>query len=171
MGYVYVARNKSILGLVKIGFTDQTPEKRIPDLNNHTGVPGKYEVVYRCQVNNAKHLEGLTHSALGPQRDSKDREFFRVTAAHARRIIRATASRVGIAILAEVSDPRLDVEDRAAIREKIGLLETERDHLSALPRSWNPFLKGRMVVVNGRRQALTDQIAKLRGMLDELEDP
>jgi hypothetical protein len=169
MGFVYVARNRSIPGLVKIGSTDKSVGDRMRGLNG-PGVPGKHESVYNCRVHQAKRLEKLTHAALVGARDSKDREFFRITAAHARRTIRATAASVGMEIVEEESDQGLDFEDRAAVCEKVAALEAENFRLLMLPQSWNPFLRGRTVEVNRRRQALMDQIARLREKLDEFRD-
>ena len=166
MGLVYVTRNKSIPGLVKIGSTEKSLAERMRGLNA-PGVPGKHEPVYSCRVHQAMRLEKLTHIALARARDHKDREFFRITAADARRTIRVTAAGVGMEILGEDSDEGLDVEDRAAICEKIAALEAEDYRLLMLPQSWNPFLRGRTVEVNRRRQALMDQIARLRERLDE----
>ena len=111
-GYVYVARNKAFADLVKVGFTTRTVQARMAELNS-TGVPGQTSAVYYAVTSEAHRLEQLTHTALRTVRESKNREFFAITAAEARRVIRRSAALGDIVISAEWSDKSVDLEDRS----------------------------------------------------------
>ena len=56
-GFVYVATNKYMPGLVKIGFTDRDPiTHRVPELFQ-TGVPSPFKTKYHAFVNEPRSLE------------------------------------------------------------------------------------------------------------------
>jgi len=76
-GWVYVISNKSMPGLVKIGFTMKDPELRASELNG-TGVPTPYVVDYEALVEEPRVIEGQVHVGLAEQREGK--EWFRMSA-------------------------------------------------------------------------------------------
>lgn len=65
-------------GLVKIGFSLKVPTERALELST-TGVPMPFDVEYYCLVEDPAALEIAAHQALSAQRQSADREFFRMS--------------------------------------------------------------------------------------------
>lgn len=78
-GYVYVATNLAMPGIVKIGRTSQDdPESRISQLFN-TSVPVPFDLEYAAAVpDDPKRVENALHVAFGPQRVHPNREFFKI---------------------------------------------------------------------------------------------
>ena len=77
IGYVYVISNPLFPDLVKIGFTDKTPEERIDQLDG-TGLPEAYIEHYRIKTKNARELEKRLHVHFNSFRYKKDKEFFKL---------------------------------------------------------------------------------------------
>lgn len=76
-GFIYVAKNQAMPGLLKIGYTEKVPTARVNELFT-TGVPEPFEIAYYCLAENAKSLESTIHHRLESYRSRKNREFFRV---------------------------------------------------------------------------------------------
>lgn len=78
-GYVYVATNPAMPGIVKIGSTTQDdPQSRISSLFN-TSVPVPFEMEYAASVSDDPvAVEQALHQAFGPQRVHPKREFFEI---------------------------------------------------------------------------------------------
>jgi len=72
-GWVYVMTNKSMPGLVKIGYSTKDPTTRAGKLG--TGSPSKYEVVYDVLVDDPQLYEQRVHKILAHKREGK--EWFR----------------------------------------------------------------------------------------------
>ena len=77
-GYVYILTNPSMPGLVKVGKTTITPNKRMGELHS-TGVPTPFELECSISVNDCHEAELLAHQALNSFRVAKNREFFKVS--------------------------------------------------------------------------------------------
>ena len=75
-GWIYIARNPSFSGLLKIGYSDRDPSIRMEELYS-TGVPTPFVLLYIVLIDNAYEVEQKIHSELELCRDSKSREFFR----------------------------------------------------------------------------------------------
>jgi len=75
--FVYILTNEAMLGLIKIGCTNNDLASRIKQLYS-TGVPLPFELFYACEVQNGMSVEGKLHDAFGDHRISKNREFFRL---------------------------------------------------------------------------------------------
>ncbi|MEM7260315.1 MAG: GIY-YIG nuclease family protein, partial [Pseudomonadota bacterium] len=88
-GYIYIASNKAMPGLVKIGMTAKQPKKRLQELYT-TGVPFPFKLHYECQVKDARNTEQLLHQLLDAYRVSKKREFFEIEPGNAIRITERT---------------------------------------------------------------------------------
>lgn len=76
-GYLYILSNAAHPGLLKIGQTSDSPEKRMRQLNS-TGVPFPFVLEACFRVKNPKQAESSTHEALAEHRSSKEREFFNI---------------------------------------------------------------------------------------------
>jgi len=76
-GFIYIAKNKAMPDLLKIGYTEKVPTARISELFT-TGVPEPFELAYYCLVDDVKNIERTIHNKLESFRHSKSREFFRV---------------------------------------------------------------------------------------------
>ena len=77
--WVYILVNSTMPNLVKIGFTDKTPDKRAEQISRSTGVPLKFSVVYAFRCFNAHALEIELHKYLKDYRVNNDREFFQMS--------------------------------------------------------------------------------------------
>ena len=83
-GCVYILKNASMPGLLKIGKTTRSVEQRANELWQ-TGVPTPFKVVDECYSPNCHELERWVHEWLSEYRVSPDREFFAVEEEHAKR--------------------------------------------------------------------------------------
>lgn len=79
-GSVYVLSNPSMPGIVKIGVTQDSVEKRCKTISKATGVPMPFEVEYECTVDDCYKVEKALQAAFAPDRVNDNREFFKVTA-------------------------------------------------------------------------------------------
>ncbi len=80
--YVYVLTNKSIPGMVKVGYTARTPEIRAKELSRSTGVPTPYRVERQyifTKKTEAQKEEKRIHQLLQKKRVNNNREFFKVS--------------------------------------------------------------------------------------------
>ena len=91
--WLYVLSNKTMPNLVKIGFTDKTPDKRAEQVSRGTGVPVKFSVEYAFRCFNAHALEYEVHKYLAPYRVNNDREFFQLTVDEAKEAIQKLGQR------------------------------------------------------------------------------
>ena len=76
--WVYVLKNKTLPGLLKIGYTKLTPDERAKQISTATGVPLPYEVAWAFRCYNGELLEGEVHHALKNYRVNNRREFFQI---------------------------------------------------------------------------------------------
>lgn len=79
--YIYILTNKSMPGLVKIGFTKNKPSERVKQINAATGVPINFDVRFQFPCFNAHDLENEIHTYLDQNgfRVNKNKEFFNIT--------------------------------------------------------------------------------------------
>lgn len=77
-GIVYVLINKAMPGLVKIGKTTREKvELRMNELYS-TGVPLPFQCAFAGKVEDVSKVEKAFHTAFGPNRVNKNREFFQI---------------------------------------------------------------------------------------------
>jgi T5orf172 domain len=95
-GWVYVITNKSMPGLVKVGFSLKDPELRAKELNN-TGAPHPYDVNYELLIENPYQIEQKSHKALLHKLEAK--EWFRCSPEEAILVIKNIA---GSSIITEI---------------------------------------------------------------------
>lgn len=88
-GYLYLAINPSMDGLVKIGKTTRTPKDRIQELSSATGVPSPFILLFDIEVGDCAAAEAYVHRKLETlgYRISQSREFFRVPTSEAVKIM------------------------------------------------------------------------------------
>ena len=85
--WVYVLSNPAQPGILKIGYTSNTPEERARQLSNATGVALPYVVEYAYSCWNGLELEKDIHERLNEYRLTKQREFFQVDLDEVKEII------------------------------------------------------------------------------------
>lgn len=73
-GWVYVMSNRSMPGLVKVGFSSKDPDLRAKELD-HTGTPHPYVVDYEALVQDPYQVEQRAHKSL--VQFSEGKEWFR----------------------------------------------------------------------------------------------
>ena len=100
-GWVYVLLNKSMPGLLKIGFSTKDPALRVRELGG-TGLPHDFEIAYDALVESPRDLEQLVHKRLIEYHEAK--EFFRIDLEFAVDAIREVAETEEIEILVENGD-------------------------------------------------------------------
>lgn len=78
VGFTYVLTNSAMPGLVKIGFTTRMPEERVEELQG-TAVPVPFVLEAYWSTSTPVEDEVAVHDLLGAQRESRRREFFRMS--------------------------------------------------------------------------------------------
>ena len=63
-GYIYVLENKGQPGILKIGYTDRTPQSRLKEINGGTGVITPWIIINTFACKAPSHIEGLVHTQL-----------------------------------------------------------------------------------------------------------
>lgn len=91
-GYVYILFNPLMDGIVKIGSTTQSSEKRAIQISKGTGVPVAYQVVYEEHVSDCRAVEQRLHQIFVAYRINPNREFFRIPLKEAIRALQQVAS-------------------------------------------------------------------------------
>lgn len=76
VGYIYVMSNPKMPGLLKIGFTCGTVERRRRELSGATGVPDEFMIDYSHLTEDAEEIESKVHAELAGYRVADRREFF-----------------------------------------------------------------------------------------------
>lgn len=84
-GYIYVLENKGQPGILKIGYTDRTPQARVKEINSGTGVITPWFIINAFACKAPTQIESLVHAQLDRYRVNK--EGFAVKASHAEEII------------------------------------------------------------------------------------
>jgi len=87
-GFVYIISNKSMPGLIKVGYSTKDPELRARELNN-TGSPDPYVVEYEMLIEEPHKIEQQTHRFLFSKCEGK--EWFRCSAEEAVAAIKQVA--------------------------------------------------------------------------------
>ena len=78
IGFIYLAVNDTMPGLVKIGYTARDDvQERIDELTRASGVPAPFKCAYSCKVRNPAEAEKQLHQNFFYCRESDNREFFR----------------------------------------------------------------------------------------------
>ncbi len=77
-GYIYVLINPSMKGIIKIGKTIRSSEKRAGELSNHTGVALNFYVAFEEFVSDCDVAEKIIHLVLQNYRVNPSREFFKI---------------------------------------------------------------------------------------------
>lgn len=82
-GYIYCFSNKSMLGILKVGMTERTPDVRLNEANSSDTwrPPTPYKIEFAKKVSNPKQKEITLHILLSQytERINPRREFFRVS--------------------------------------------------------------------------------------------
>jgi hypothetical protein len=63
-GYMYVLENKGQPGILKIGYTDRTPQERLKEINGGTGVITPWYIINSFACKAPAHIEGMVHTQL-----------------------------------------------------------------------------------------------------------
>lgn len=78
-GWVYILANKATPGILKIGYTDRTPQDRVKEINGATGVIVPWFVVNAFQCKSPAIIESLVHRTLDDLRIARNKEGFAVS--------------------------------------------------------------------------------------------
>lgn len=89
-GFIYIASNQGMPGIIKIGMTYKPPATRLAELYT-TGVPHPFDLEYQCRVPDRHAAERYLHDFFDDKRVNDSREFFAVSANDAAKV---THSRV-----------------------------------------------------------------------------
>lgn len=77
-GYIYILSNPSMVGLLKVGYSCVSVEKRARELSVSTGVPSPFVIEYFQLSDDVEEVEAQVHAGLERFRVSENREFFLV---------------------------------------------------------------------------------------------
>lgn len=83
MSIIYILTNEAMPGLIKIGMTDGSVEKRMRELDT-SGIPLPFKCFYAARVTDSRRAEKLMHTAFRKARVRDTREFFEMDAEAAR---------------------------------------------------------------------------------------
>ena len=86
-GYVYILTCPSQPNVLKIGSTERTPQERLAEINNATGVIVPWEVAIAYKVKAPRTVEMLVHERLSDVRFSNQREGFILPLEKAKEIV------------------------------------------------------------------------------------
>jgi hypothetical protein len=90
-GYIYCFSNISMVGIVKVGMTERTPDIRLSEANNSDTwrPPTPYKMEFAKKVSNHKQKELALHNILTQytERINPKREFFRASPEEVRQFI------------------------------------------------------------------------------------
>ena len=78
MGKVYILTNDYMPGVVKIGYTTQSIEDRLRELDK-TGVPWPFRCHFAIETERYKEIESFVHDAFADYRIRDNREFFKIS--------------------------------------------------------------------------------------------
>lgn len=84
-GYIYILENKGQPGILKIGYTDRTPQSRVKEINGGTGVITPWYIVNAFPCKAPSQIESLVHLQLNQYRVAK--EGFAVTVTMAEDVV------------------------------------------------------------------------------------
>ena len=178
-GYVYVLKNECMPGLLKIGITDNMPE-RLRTLNN-TSVPVQFESVYTCTVRkeDMRRIESALHKAFAPDRVNPKREFFRIDADRVVPILSMfQLENVTDEVNKEMSDG-LDPQERVALEKEkaeapkrkeafnflaLGIKKNEHLYFKDDKGIFVTVASERKVIYDGELMSLTAATSKIRGI-------
>ena len=73
--WIYVLSNESMPGLLKIGYTNHSPEDKASMTSRSKGVPTPFKVGYSFKCNEGEFFEYEIHKELDSYRLNDDREF------------------------------------------------------------------------------------------------
>lgn len=109
-GFIYVLKNPHMPSLVKIGYTERSPDVRAIELSQHTGVPGNFSVVKSWLVKDAATYEKRIFTALTAHR--KAGEHFQLSPA-------AAVERINVLLRTwgQIGDDGLTVAEQAKAAE------------------------------------------------------
>jgi hypothetical protein len=84
-GYIYILANKAMPGILKIGYTDRTPQQRVKEINGGTGVIVPWYVVNAFACKAPDYIESIIHNQLNQYNINK--EGFAITETMANEVI------------------------------------------------------------------------------------
>ncbi len=110
-GFVYVMSNEAMPGIVKVGFTERTPNQRALEMSAHEGLPFKMRVEYYALIDeSAYEVEQATHRIL--EIFSVGKEWFRCDVLKAVTAIKSASS-------GKLMSEKLHYESPEALRHRV----------------------------------------------------
>jgi len=91
--WVYILSNPTQPGLLKIGYTKNTPDERARQISNATGVPIPYKVEWAFHCYDGFGLEQEVHHKLDTYRVNNHREFFQIDLTEAQKTVKELGQR------------------------------------------------------------------------------
>ncbi len=133
-GFVYVLSNKSMPGLLKIGYSKNVSE-RVKQLSN-TSIPTPFKCEYYIYSENCAKLEKMVHLALSMYRVNDDREFFKLSLINAIKCIYVETTQLnkdyhnsiwGLRDLLGCKERLIDEYEIAFAKNQVELLEKQQE--------------------------------------------
>ena len=140
-GFVYVLTNASMPGLIKLGFTTQSPPKRAEQLSRETPVPTPFNVACYWRVKDPYVLEQMLGADL--KESNAGKEFYRLTSEHVSALVQEKYSKYLLRAdtpIAETPNWRVTNAARLAGKE-IGAHPDDGKPVTLHPGRYGPYVK------------------------------
>lgn len=155
LGFVYVMANPAMPDLVKIGKTARVPDGRARELQS-TGVPTSFEIIYFGMFECHSFVEQKAHRTLSAERETENREFFRVKSEVAVAAIRSAAGTPAVyEFLTELDEAKLAARQSAqkqgeaaeqALTDRCDTFRTDLEKARHLKLGPSGFRLGRQII-------------------------
>lgn len=166
IGHIYILKNNFIPTLVKIGYTERSPEARARELSNFTGVPGDFTIVFSWIVAEPACIEKKIHFELGSLRRAG--EFFELGADEATKTVRELLVRFG-AIKPDGFSyeaqkiAELEIANKNRLK-KLREVESDRNSLNQAIRA----IHDQLIKINKDASRIADYATKPKGLFSFL---
>ncbi len=165
---IYILTNESMPGYIKIGFTNNSLEERLKQLDR-TGVPLPFEIYYACEVENSREDERWLHSIFSDKRVRENREFFKIDPERvviALKRIQKTDITPGVSVGTE--EEQKEIEEKKNIRSRFDFKTYEIPIGSEIYFSRDESVKAKVlpnnvIELNGEETSLSKSAKELLG--------
>jgi hypothetical protein len=165
---IYILTNEAMPGYIKIGFTNNSLEERLKQLDR-TGVPLPFEIYYACEVENARVDERWLHAIFSDKRVRDGREFFKMDPERIVIALKRIQKRdITPGFYTATEEEQKEIEEKKKIRSRFDFKKYEISVGSEIYFSRDESIKakvlsGNLIELNGKTTSLSLSAQKLLG--------
>ena len=170
---IYILTNEAMPDYVKIGFTNNSIEERLRQLDR-TNIPLPFQCYYACEVENAREEEQWLHSIFSDRRVRDEREFFKVdperVVAAVKRIEKKdiTPKSLQQSLVNFTEEEKKEVEEKKKVRSKFDFKKYDIPVGSKIIFSRDTSIKAEVlpnnkIKLNGKETSLSKSSQELLG--------